>query len=82
MNFGELVESRVIREADKLEGSTDRELIRLWKDSQSENQGRNYDGFDFACNKIPESFYIGSAALSLLSEKHGEDYVRNLNKSN
>lgn len=82
MNFGELVESRVIREANKLGGNKDEELIQLWKDSKIENQERNYDGFDFACNKIPTSFYIGSAALTLLSERHGEDYVRNLTKLN
>jgi len=82
MNFRELVENRVIREADKLEGSTDEELIQLWRDTQTENQGRNYDGFDFACDRIPASFYVGSAALTLLSETHGEYYVRNLIKSN
>ncbi len=82
MNFGQLVESRIIREADKLENQTDGELTQLWKITRTETKGRTYDCFDFIGNRIPKSFYMGAAALTLLSERHGEGYVRNLTKSN
>lgn len=78
MSFGALVRSRIVREADKLEERTDEELTQLWRSTRTETGGRNYNGFDFLSNQIPESFYIGAAALTLLSERHGEGYVQRL----
>jgi len=78
MNFGELVESKVIKEADIIEGNTDEELIQLWENSAKENKRKGYDCFDYINDKIPNSFYRGAAALTLLRERNGKGYIQRL----